>query len=296
MKLQGAYVALVTPFKNQDVDEAAVRDLCEFVIAQGIDGIVPAGCTGEAATLTHDEQKKLIKLVVETVNKRVPVIAGTGSNNTKESLELTKYAKDAGADAAMLITPYYNKPTPQGQIRHYETVAKAVDIPIILYNVPGRTGICMTPQTIAELAKIDNIVAIKEASGSLDQVSQIRSLCDITVLSGDDSLTLPMMAIGATGVISVVGNIVPKKVSQLVKAFANGQLAEAQKIHYELVPLCKAMFMETNPLPVKTSLNMMGKIEAEFRLPLCEMRPENLPKLEKALKESGVLSTSGVPL
>ncbi|MCH7505300.1 4-hydroxy-tetrahydrodipicolinate synthase [PVC group bacterium] len=296
MKLQGAYVALVTPFKNQDVDEAAVRDLCEFVIAQGIDGIVPAGCTGEAATLTHDEQKKLIKLVVETVNKRVPVIAGTGSNNTKESLELTKYAKDAGADAAMLITPYYNKPTPQGQIRHYETVAKAVDIPIILYNVPGRTGICMTPQTIAELAKIDNIVAIKEASGSLDQVSQIRSLCDITVLSGDDSLTLPMMAIGATGVISVVGNIVPKKISQLVKAFANGQLAEAQKIHYELVPLCKAMFMETNPLPVKTSLNMMGKIEAEFRLPLCEMRPENLPKLEKALKESGVLSTSGVPL
>ena len=296
MKLQGAYVALVTPFKNQDVDEAAVRDLCEFVIAQGIDGIVPAGCTGEAATLTHDEQKKLIKLVVETVNKRVPVIAGTGSNNTKESLELTKYAKDAGADAAMLITPYYNKPTPQGQIRHYETVAKAVDIPIILYNVPGRTGICMTPQTIAELAKIDNIVAIKEASGSLDQVSQIRSLCDITVLSGDDSLTLPMMAIGATGVISVVGNIVPKKVSQLVKAFANGQLAEAQKIHYELVPLCKAMFMETNPLPVKTSLNMMGKIEAEFRLPLCEMRPENLPKLEKVLKESGVLSTSGVPL
>ena len=296
MKLQGAYVALVTPFKNQDVDEAAVRDLCEFVIAQGIDGIVPAGCTGEAATLTHDEQKKLIKLVVETVNKRVPVIAGTGSNNTKESLELTKYAKDAGADAAMLITPYYNKPTPQGQIRHYETVAKAVDIPIILYNVPGRTGICMTPQTIAELAKIDNIVAIKEASGSLDQVSQIRSLCDITVLSGDDSLTLPMMAIGATGVISVVGNIVPKKVSQLVKAFANGQLAEAQKIHYELVPLCKAMFMETNPLPVKTSLNMMGKIEAEFRLPICEMRPENLPKLEKALKESGVLSTSGVPL
>lgn len=296
MKLQGAYVALVTPFKNQDVDEEAVRDLCEFVIAQGIDGIVPAGCTGEAATLTHDEQKKLIKLVVETVNKRVPVIAGTGSNNTKESLELTKYAKDAGADAAMLITPYYNKPTPQGQIRHYETVAKAVDIPIILYNVPGRTGICMTPQTIAELAKIDNIVAIKEASGSLDQVSQIRSLCDITVLSGDDSLTLPMMAIGATGVISVVGNIVPKKVSQLVKAFANGQLAEAQKIHYELVPLCKAMFMETNPLPVKTSLNMMGKIEAEFRLPLCEMRPENLPKLEKALKESGVLSTSGVPL
>ena len=296
MKLQGAYVALVTPFKNQDVDEAAVRDLCEFVIAQGIDGIVPAGCTGEAATLTHDEQKKLIKLVVETVNKRVPVIAGTGSNNTKESLELTKYAKDAGADAAMLITPYYNKPTPQGQIRHYETVAKAVDIPIILYNVPGRTGICMTPQTIAELAKIDNIVAIKEASGSLDQVSQIRSLCDITVLSGDDSLTLPMMAIGATGVISVVGNIVPKKVSQLVKAFANGQLAEAQKIHYELVPLCKAMFMETNPLPVKTSLNMMGKIEAEFRLPLCEMRPENLPKLEKALKESGVLSTSHVPL
>lgn len=286
---KGSFVALVTPFKNGRVDERRVRELVEFHVKAKTDGLVPCGCTGEAATLTHSEQKKVIRIVIETANKRMPVIAGTGSNSTEEALDLTRYAKTAGADGALMITPYYNKPTPEGQYRHYATIAKAVDIPIVLYNVPSRTGISILPQTVARLAKIENIVAIKEASGSLDQVSQILSLCNITVLSGDDSLTLPMMAVGAKGVVSVVANIVPQDVREMVDFFFRGELDNAQKLHYKLLPLCKAMFYETNPIPVKTAMGLMKMIEPELRMPLCPPTKETLGKLKAALGEYGLL-------
>lgn len=286
---KGSFVAIVTPFKKGKVDEKKFKELVEFQIENGTDGIVPAGCTGEAATLTHEEQKRLMKLTVEIVNKRIPVVAGTGSNNTAEAVDLTRYAKKAGCDGALSITPYYNKPTPEGQYRHYEAIAKSADIPIIIYNVPSRTGISIKPQTVARLSKIDNIVGIKEASGSLDQVSQILSLCGITVLSGDDSLTLPMMAIGAKGVVSVVANIIPKEVHDMVFSFLEGDITKAEELHYEILPLCKAMFIETNPIPVKTSMKMLKRLNGELRLPLCEMEKENEALLRKELKDYGLL-------
>lgn len=285
---KGSFVALVTPFKKGKVDEKVFKQLIEFQIKGGTHGIVPVGCTGEAATFAHEEQKHIIQVAVEIVNGRVPVIAGTGSNNTAEALSLTKHAKKAGCDGALMITPYYNKPTPEGQYRHYEKVAKSVDIPIVLYNVPSRTGISMLPETVARLSKIDNIVAIKEASGSLDQVSQILSLCDITVLSGDDSLTLPMMAVGGKGVISVVANIIPGDVAEMVDAFLGGNLEDARRLHYKMLPICKAMFIETNPIPVKASLGLMGLLEPEWRLPLCPPKDETVEKLKKALKKYGL--------
>jgi 4-hydroxy-tetrahydrodipicolinate synthase len=285
----GSFVALVTPFKNGKIDEEQFRKLIEFQIKSGTHGIVPCGCTGEAATLQHQEQKFLIKIAVETVNKRVPVIAGTGSNSTEEALDLTRYANSVGADGVLMITPYYNKPTPEGQYRHYATIAKEVDIPIILYNVPSRTGISMLPQTVARLAKIENIVAVKEASGSLDQVSQILSLCDITVLSGDDSLTLPMLAVGAKGVISVAANVVPQDVVAMIENFHKGDLEKARSFHYKLLPLCKALFYETNPIPVKTALKLMKMGNGEFRLPLCDMQEENIEKLRIALENYGLV-------
>lgn len=283
---QGSVVALVTPFKiNSEIDFDAYGRLIDFHLENGTNGITPCGCTGEAATLSHDEQKQCIRFAVERIGGRVPVIAGTGSNNTMEAVGLTKYAEEVGADAALLITPYYNKPTHEGQLAHYRTVAEAVKFPIVLYNVPGRTGTKMTPETIAELAKTPNIQAIKEASGSVDQVSQIRCLSNIIVMSGDDSLTLPMMAVGATGVISVVANVVPAKVAALCASFANGDLAEAQRIHYELMPLFSGLFIETNPMPVKAALARMGLIENKLRLPLTPLRPEAFAKLEPILKE-----------
>ena len=287
---EGSIVAIVTPFKDGKIDERRLSELIEFHISEGTSAILPCGCTGEAATLTHKEQEYMIKLVIGIVNKRVPVIAGTGSNSTEEALALTKSAKEAGADGALLITPYYNKPTPRGQYLHYEKIAKAVDIPVILYNVPSRTGISILPRTIAELSKIDNIVGIKEASGSLDQVSAIINLCDITVLSGDDALTLPMMVLGAKGVISVAANIVPKRMAMMVKNFMAGNLEESRKIHFNLFPLFKALFYETNPIPVKTALGMMGRITPELRLPLCEIENENRERLRKVLTDTGVLS------
>lgn len=287
---KGSFVALVTPHKKDgSVDEKKFIELIEYQIENGTQGIVPCGCTGEAATLSHDEQKKLIKITVEAVNKRVPVIAGTGSNNTAEALDLTRYAKKAGADGALMITPYYNKPTPEGQYRHYETIAKEVDIPIVLYNVPSRTGISMLPETVARLSKIDNIVAIKEASGSLDQVSQILSICNITVLSGDDSNTLPMMAVGAKGVVSVAANIMPREVADMVGLALKKNYDDARKIHLRLMPIFKGLFIETNPIPVKTALVFMGKIEPNWRLPLCEMSSANLPKFKAILKEAGLI-------
>jgi len=286
---EGSIVAMTTPFKDGKVDEDKIRELVEFHIANGTSGIVPCGCTGEAATLCHEEQKRTIEVTVEAVNKRMKVIAGTGSNSTAEALDLTGYAKAAGADGVLLITPYYNKPTPEGQYLHYEKIAREVDIPVVLYNVPSRTGISILPETVARLSKIDNIVAIKEASGSLDQVSQILSLCDITVLSGDDSLTLPMMAVGAKGVISVVANIVPDDVAAMVGAFNKGDLAEARKLHYKLTPLCRAMFYETNPIPVKTAMEMMGLIDGELRMPLCSPTDATKTKLKQALQTYGLI-------
>ncbi len=286
---RGSLVALVTPFKKGKVDEEKIGELLEFHIKNGTEGIVPCGCTGEAATLDYEEQKRTIKITVERVNKRIPVIAGTGSNNTEEALDLTRYAKEAGADGALMITPYYNKPTPRGQYLHYKKVASEVDIPIILYNVPSRTGISMLPETVAELSKIDNIVAIKEASGSLDQVSKIVNLCDITVLSGDDSLTLPILSVGGKGVISVVANIVPRDTARLVNSYEEKNLEEAKEIHNRLFPLSQAMFIETNPLPVKTAMGILGMLEPEWRLPLGPMVEENVPRLRKALKDYGLI-------
>ncbi|HIJ64904.1 MAG TPA: 4-hydroxy-tetrahydrodipicolinate synthase [Candidatus Hydrogenedentes bacterium] len=287
---RGSIVALVTPFKDDfDVDFDAYGRLIDWHIEQGTNGIVPCGCTGEAATLTHDEQKECIRFVVERVAGRLPVVAGTGSNSTKEALALTRHAKDVGADGALLITPYYNKPTPAGQIAHYSTIAKAVDIPIVLYNVPGRTGTKMLPETIAELSKVDNVVAIKEACGSVDQVSQILALCDIMVISGDDSLTLPMMAVGAAGVISVAANVTPGKVAGLCAEFLEGNLAAARRIHFELLPLFAGMFFETNPMPVKASLAKMGLINNVLRLPLTPMQAKTFAQLEPILKNVGAL-------
>ena len=283
---KGSYVALVTPFKKGKIDEKKFAELVEFQIKNGTDGIVPCGCTGEAATMSHKEQKSLMELCVDIVDRRVLVVAGAGSNNTAEALDLSKHAKKAGCDGILSITPYYNKPTPEGQYRHYETIAKNVDIPVMLYNVPSRTGISILPSTVARLAKIDNIVAIKEAAGSLDQVSQIIALAgsDITVLSGDDSLTLPMMAVGAKGVVSVAANVVPKEIHNMVSAFLNGNLEEAKYIHYEVLELCKALFIETNPIPVKTALKLMGMLNGEMRLPLCRMEKDNEAKLKKVLE------------
>lgn len=281
----GSIVALVTPFKNGEVDYEALRELIEFQIAGGTNGILSCGTTGESATLSHEEHDRVVEFVVQTVGKRVPVIAGSGSNSTREALRLTRHAKDVGADAALVITPYYNKPTQRGLHAHFERLAKEVDIPIIMYNVPGRTGVSIAPETVAALSKMPNIVAIKEASGSLGQVSQILSLCGITILSGDDSLTFPMMALGAKGVVSVVANVLPALVAEMVSCFLKGNTERARALHYELYEMSKTLFIETNPIPVKAALAMMGKIAEEYRLPLCSMSPENRAKLEKVMRK-----------
>lgn len=282
----GSIVALVTPFNNDgSIDFKSMENLIEFHIHEKTDGIVPCGCTGEAATLRHEEQKKVIEFVVDKVNGRIPVIAGAGSNSTKEALDLTSFAKKTGADAVLLITPYYNKPTPQGQYLHYKKIAEEVNIPVVLYNVPGRTGTNMLPETIARLSEIKNVVALKEANPSLEQVSKTLSLCDITVLSGNDSLNLPILSVGGKGAISVVANVVPRKVHDLIHNFKEGKLKEAQKNHYEIYELCEALFYETNPIPVKEALALMGKIQPNLRLPLCRMTEQNKKRLVKVLKD-----------
>ncbi|MCM8806584.1 MAG: 4-hydroxy-tetrahydrodipicolinate synthase [Candidatus Omnitrophica bacterium] len=289
---KGAIVAIVTPIKNDKIDFPAYEKLLDFQMKNKTNGILTAGCTGEPATLSFEEHKELIKFTVEYVNKKIPVIAGTGSNNTKEAIELTEYAEKVGADAALLITPYYNKPTQRGLYLHYKEVAKAVSIPLILYNVPSRTGISIAPETVAELSEIKNIVGIKEASGSLDQVSKILSLIkreDFVVLSGDDSLTLPIIAVGGKGVVSVASNIVPLEISQMVEFALNENFNEARKIHLKLFPLFKILFIETNPIPVKTCLSLMGLISPEWRLPLCGPSEESLEKIKKTLKEFNLI-------
>lgn len=287
---RGSYVALVTPFTERfEVDFEAYGRLIDFQLEKGTNGIVPCGCTGEAATLSHEEQKKCIQFAVERIAGRVAVIAGTGSNNTREAVDLTRYAKEVGADGALLITPYYNKPTAAGQIAHYSAVATAVDIPIMLYNVPSRTGVNMDPKTVAELSKVPNIVSIKEASGNVDQVSQIMSQCGINVLSGDDSLTLPMMAVGASGVVSVAANVVPAEVAAICAHANGGDFASARAVHYKLTPLFKGLFFETNPMPVKATLAAMGLIKNVLRLPLTSMTDAAYARLQPILKDLGLI-------
>ncbi|NJD54876.1 MAG: 4-hydroxy-tetrahydrodipicolinate synthase [Nitrospirae bacterium] len=283
---RGSIVAIVTPFRNGKVDEKALGSLIEWHIKEGTNAIVPCGTTGESATLDYKEHFRVIKFTVEAVNNRVPVIAGTGANATDETLLITREAKKSGADAALLVSPYYNKPTQEGLYRHYKAVAETVKIPLILYNVPGRTAVNMLPSTVARLAEIKNIVGIKEATGDMKQVSEVIRLCGdrIDVLSGDDFTTLPLMALGGQGVISVSANVAPRLVSQMCSLWEQGKHDEARAIHFKLEPLNAAMFIETNPIPVKTSLAMMGKIKEEFRLPLCEMSPANREKLKAVLK------------
>ncbi len=287
--IEGSIVALVTPFKDGLVDYDKLAELVEYHIKNGTNAIVPCGTTGESPTLTHEEHEKVISKVIDVSNGRIPVIAGTGSNNTSEALQLTEYAKNAGADGALMITPYYNKPTQEGLYRHFKSIADKVDIPIVIYNVPSRTGISITPETVARLCEMKNIVAIKEASGNIDQTSQILNLCDITVLSGDDSLTLPILSVGGKGVISVVANILPQEVSKMVSKYLNGMVEESQKIHKKLFPICKAMFIETNPIPVKTAMKLLGRLNGEMRLPLCDMSDEHEKQLHRVLEEHGLI-------
>jgi 4-hydroxy-tetrahydrodipicolinate synthase len=288
---EGTYVAMVSDFKDGKLDLSAVRSLARKLIEGGVSGLVPAGCTGEAATLSIEERRAMIEVVLEErkANPGIKVIPGTGTNATASSVELSQMARDLGADGAMLITPYYNKPTQAGLVKHYETVASKVDIPIVLYNVPGRTGVNMLPETVAELGKIDNVVAVKEASGSVDQVSRIVRTSDITVLSGDDSLTLPMLAVGARGVVSVAANVIPSEVSRMVAAFLEGRADEARDIHLRILPLMHVLFVETNPGPVKAALNMMGQGTAEMRLPLVSISEDSRSRVKHVLTDLGLL-------
>ncbi len=287
----GAIVAIVTPFRNGKVDEETLRNLIEEQIAAGTDGIAPCGTTGESTTLSHEEHDRVIEITIDAVRKRVPVIAGTGSNSTAEALRLTRHAWEAGADAALMVCPYYNRPTQEGLYHHYRTIAEEVPIPIIIYNIASRTGVNMLPETLAKLAKIPNIVGVKEASGSLKQMSDVIHLCgpDFAVLSGDDIFTLALLAIGGKGVISVISNVAPADMSALVDAFAAGDLQKARTLHYRMSPLIDALFIETNPIPVKAALSLMGKIDYELRLPLCRMSPKNEETLKTVMQTYGLI-------
>jgi len=287
----GAIVAIVTPFKNGLVDEDAFRQLIEEQIAAGTDGIVPCGTTGESTTLSHEEHDRVVEITIDAVKKRVPVIAGTGSNSTAEALRLTRHAWEAGADGALLVCPYYNRPTQEGLYLHYRTVAEKVPIPIIVYNIPSRTGTNMFTETLARLAKIPNIVGVKEASGSIKQMSDVIHMCgpDFDVLSGDDIFTLPLLALGGKGVISTVSNVVPGDMAGLVDAFLAGDLEKARALHFKMSPLIDAIFIETNPIPTKAALAMMGKIDGELRLPLCPMTEKNEAVLKRVMQEYGLI-------
>ncbi len=290
--LKGAFSALVTPFKNGAVDEEKYREFIEWQIQEGIDGLVPCGTTGESATLSHEEHEKVIRICIDQAKKRVPVIAGAGSNNTSEAVSLTKFAKSAGADAVLHITPYYNKPTQEGIIAHFKAIAKEVSIPIIVYNVPGRTGLNVLPATMGRLYKeIPDVVGCKEATGNLTQISEIFEQVDdkFSLLSGDDFTLLPTMALGGTGVISVASNIVPKDYHDLCAAMLKGDLKTAQKVHFKVAELCRACFVETNPVPVKTAVALMGKMTADVRLPLVSLQPKSEETLKTALKNLKLL-------
>jgi 4-hydroxy-tetrahydrodipicolinate synthase len=289
----GSLVAIVTPFSSDgNFDEESFRELVEFQIANGTDGIVPCGSTGEAATLDHQGHKRVIKACVEQVDKRVPVLAGTGSNSTSEAIELSRAAKEAGADGLLLISPYYNKPSQEGLFQHFKALAEAVALPQVVYNVPGRTGVNMSVELTLRLAEIPNIVALKDASGSVSQASEIlaRAGDEIDILSGDDSLTLPFMSVGAKGVISVTANIMPAEVKSLLTAVAENRWDDARRIHYNLLDINNVMFIESNPVPVKAALELMGKCSGRPRLPLVPMQPENLNSLRRTLVNYGLIS------
>jgi len=286
---EGVFPAIITPFlKDESLDEEGLKKNIRYLSNTGISGIVPCGTTGESATLTFEEHKRVVEIAVEA--SKVPVIAGTGSNNTREAMELTRHAAEAGADAALLITPYYNKPTDKGMFEHFKAIAEKCDIPIVLYNVPKRTGIDLKPELVAKLSKVKNIVAIKEASGNLSQQSQIIEQTrgsDFVVLSGDDDLTLPTMALGAHGVVSVVANVAPKKTVAMVNAALKGDFEMARTLHYELLPLVRAMFLETNPIPVKTAHKYLGLANGPLRLPMSSMAPEKEATLKEILEKLG---------
>ena len=289
---RGSIVAIVTPFKNGQVDVAKFRELIEFQIKSGTQGIVPCGTTGESPTLTYEEHNLVVETCVATVNKRVPVIAGTGSTSTAEAVALTQHAAKVGADGALVVTPYYNKPTQKGLYLHFKAVADSVKIPIILYNIEGRTARNIETDTVARLARdCKNIIGVKEASGNLQQMKDVRRACGekFVLLSGDDALTLPVLEIGGVGVISVVANIIPKDVAALVTAFNTGNKVKASEINDKMIPLIKAMFIETNPIPVKKAMELLGLCSGELRLPLCDMEPANLEKLKIVLQNYGLL-------
>jgi 4-hydroxy-tetrahydrodipicolinate synthase len=289
---QGSLVALVTPFKDGRVDEAKLRDLVEFHVTHGTDGLVPCGTTGESPTLTHDEHKRVVEVVIEASAGRLPVMAGTGSNCTAEAIDLTRHAERAGAQAALVVNPYYNRPTQEGLYRHFRAVAEAVSLPIFVYNIQSRTAVNVETETLARLRRdCPNIIGVKEASGSLDQMSQVMAACgpDFIMLSGDDNLTLPLMAVGGRGVISVIANIVPREVAEMTHAALEGDWKRARELHYRLFPLAKAAFLETNPIPIKEAMALLGMIEPEFRLPLCRMSEANRERLRAVLRQSGLL-------
>jgi 4-hydroxy-tetrahydrodipicolinate synthase len=289
---QGSLVAMVTPFRDGRVDEATLKALVEFHVQHGTDGLVPCGTTGESPTLSHDEHKRVVEVVIEAAAGRIPVVAGTGSNSTAETIEMTIHAARAGATGALLVSPYYNKPTQEGLYRHFRAVAEAApDLPLILYNIQGRTAVNIETDTLVRLAQLPNVVGVKEASGSLDQMTQVILACgpDFTVLSGDDNLTLPLMAVGGRGVISVLGNFLAREVADLTHAALEGDWKRARELHLRLYPLCRAMFIETNPIPVKEAMAMLGMVRAEWRLPMCPMSAGNRDRLRTILLQAGVL-------
>ncbi|MBI3635543.1 MAG: 4-hydroxy-tetrahydrodipicolinate synthase [Candidatus Rokubacteria bacterium] len=289
---QGSLVALVTPFRNGKVDEAKLRELVEFHVKGGTDVLIPCGTTGESPTLSHEEHRRVVEVVVEAARGRIPVVAGTGSNSTSEAIDLTRHAERAGAAGALVVNPYYNKPTQEGLYRHFRAVAESVGMPILVYNIQSRTAVNIETDTMARLARdCRNIVGVKEASGSLDQMSQVIAACgpDFTVLSGDDNITLPLMAIGGRGVVSVIANIVPREVSDLTHAALDGDWKRARELHFRLFPLARAAFLETNPIPIKEAMAMAGLLEPEFRLPMCRMSEANRERLRTILKPYGLV-------
>ncbi|MBQ4566772.1 MAG: 4-hydroxy-tetrahydrodipicolinate synthase [Desulfovibrio sp.] len=292
MLFSGVMTALVTPFRNNALDEEAYRNFIEFQIAEGIHGLVPCGTTGESATLSHEEHERVIEICIDQVKGRVPVLAGAGSNNTDEAIRLVRFAKKAGADGALLITPYYNKPTQEGLYRHFKAIAEAVDLPLVPYNVPGRTGCNMQAPVLGRLARdFSNIIGVKEATGDMVQGSLVLEACpdDFCVLSGDDLTALPLLALGGKGVISVTSNLAPGRVAAMYNAFVQGDLAEARRLHHELFPLHQALFLESNPIPAKTALALMGHMRGELRLPLCPLSEENKIRLTAILQQQGLL-------
>ncbi len=286
----GLTVALVTPFRDGAVDYDGLRKLVDWHVEQGTDCLAPVGTTGESPTLDHEEHERVIATVVERAAGRLKVMAGTGSNSTREAIRLTRFARRAGADGALMVGPYYNKPTQEGYVRHFSAVAEAADIPIILYNIPGRTGSAIEPETIARLAEVPTIVGLKEATGSLDKASQVAALCNLTILSGDDSLTLPLMSIGARGVVSVVGNIVSRDMKALITAFDAGRVRDAQQWHRRLFPLCRDMLgVATNPIPIKAAMKILGRDSGELRLPLCPLDAAGEAKVRRTLYEYALI-------